>query len=71
MANLVAGYFEKEVVPADVFSSGVEVAFEGNTFIVPQGYDLYLRHVYGDYMQFPPKEEQVPTHNFEVWDKKN
>ena len=30
---------------------------------IPQGYDVYLRTAFGDYMKLPPKEKQKPHHD--------
>lgn len=38
------------------------VDFEGRQYMAIQGYDSYLRALYGDYMQLPPEEKRVPTH---------
>ena len=44
--------------------------FEGRPLPIMEGWDAYLKQMYGDYMQFPPKEEQV-GHNVEIyWAKK-
>ena len=40
----------------------VEHVFEGHSFIVPEGYDTILRTIYGDYMQMPPEDQRVSTH---------
>ena len=45
------------------FDSYVYVEFEGKQFRAPKFYDEYLRMLYGDYMQFPPKEQQVTHHS--------
>lgn len=39
------------------------VDFEGYKMPIPVGYDEILRAYYGDYMQFPPKEKQIPLDN--------
>ena len=36
--------------------------FEDAEFCIPIGYDAILRATYGDYMQLPPKDKQVPHH---------
>ena len=38
------------------------VQFEDASFPIPVGYDSYLKRVYGNYMEFPPLEEQIPEH---------
>jgi len=40
----------------------VLVEFEGEMFYAPIDYDFYLKHRFSDYMQLPPKEEQVGMH---------
>lgn len=39
-----------------------KIEFEENEFNIPIGYDLYLKSVYGNYMELPPKDKRV-THN--------
>lgn len=36
--------------------------FEGIQFQVPEQYDEYLTHFFGDYMKLPPVEDQQPHH---------
>lgn len=36
--------------------------FEGETFSIPKNYDRYLTEEFGNYMQFPPAEQQVNHH---------
>lgn len=38
--------------------------FEDYSFQIMQGYDLALTNKYGDYMQLPPKEQQVGSHTY-------
>lgn len=38
------------------------VDFEGRKYMAIQGYDSYLKELYGDYMKLPPKDKRVPTH---------
>ena len=44
----------------DLFADTVDVPFEGHQFKALSGYDTYLRHIYGDYMQLPPVEDRKP-----------
>lgn len=41
----------------------VEASFEDCTFLIPVGWDQYLKQVYGDYRKLPPKEKQIPEHS--------
>lgn len=52
----------KELNRKEVFSSTVTMPFENTTIEMPIGYDEYLKNLYGDYMQMPPKEKQIPHH---------
>ena len=56
----------------EVFSKYQETQFEDKKFQIIQDYDIYLKALYGDYMQFPPEEKRVAHHNFEAyWIDKN
>lgn len=48
--------------PKEAFEKAVYKPFEGLKMPIPQGYDTYLKMAFGDYMQLPPKEVQVPKH---------
>lgn len=50
--------YNKWAIDRDCFSSTVLLPFEGATYACPAGYDKYLKTVYGDYMKFPPIEQQ-------------
>lgn len=68
IANYYGAWAKKEIVPAEFFGVGVQTKFEGLTVRVPNEYDDYLRHVYGDYMQLPPENKRVSHHDCKVID---
>lgn len=37
--------------------------FDGLQVTLPEEYDKYLRHFFGDYMQLPPIEQRVEKHH--------
>ena len=43
--------------------------FEGRSFCIPKGYDVWLKAFFGDYMRIPPEEERV-VHAFKAYRKK-
>lgn len=47
----------------------IDGEFENKTYKIPAGYDLWLKMVYGDYMQLPPEEERCSHHTFEAYVK--
>ncbi len=49
------------------FEPHTTLVFEGREYCVPGQYDKVLRHKYGDYMQLPPREQQVTHHSFDAW----
>lgn len=55
-------YGGREVLPKEWVSSKVEEPFETLTVDLYNGYDGYLRQLFGDYMQFPPESERVSHH---------
>lgn len=50
----------KETWPIEVMQEFVEVDFENTKAMISKDYDTILKGCYGDYMQLPPKEKQVP-----------
>lgn len=52
----------KERIPVEWMENTVTVQFESIPVKAPQGYDSYLRNVYGDYMKLPPEEKRIPHH---------
>lgn len=63
----LATYGVKKRNRIEVYSSKVEVDFEGYKFFAPVGYDEYLKDTYGDYMQLPPIEKRVTHHSNKVF----
>ena len=56
------------------FDDVMEVPFENDFFYVMKGYDHFLHNVYGDYMQIPSAQNQIPGHikdNITFYWKKN
>lgn len=50
--------YEKEIAPACVYEELFNGTFCGHSVSIPQNYDVYLRNLYGDYMQVPPEEKR-------------
>jgi lipopolysaccharide cholinephosphotransferase len=63
---LVWGYGSKERMPKKEWLDRVKVEFEGDEYWAPGCWDLYLRNLYGDYMELPPEDKRV-SHNFIAW----
>lgn len=55
--------------PVEFWDNIIEVNFENIKVKAFGDYDVYLRRGYGDYMNLPPKEEQVTHHNFKAYKK--
>ena len=56
-------YGYKEVFPKEWLGDGKIFPFEDTEVPLPQEYDKYLRHFFGDYMQLPPVEQRVEKHH--------
>lgn len=61
---------EERVLKRD-YIQAVEVQFEGATYHAPGNYDLYLRQLYGDYLQLPPEEKRRSHHVFNMYRNKH
>lgn len=69
VAILTDSYGTCETTNRSAFKTSVLLEFEGRMYKAPIGYDEWLRNIYGDYMQFPPKDKQVNHHKFEAYIK--
>ena len=57
----------KEILPRNVFEDSITVIFEGSEYCAPKGYDRYLTQKYGNYMQLPPEEQRISTHDSQAY----
>lgn len=56
---------EKDLHKKIWFENGTLVEFEGKQYNAPKDYDNYLKQLYDDYMQLPPKDKRI-NHNPKV-----
>lgn len=54
----------------NMFDNLIDMEFDNIKAKVTGDYHNYLTTIYGDYMKFPPKEEQIPHHRFKAYLKK-
>lgn len=69
-ANALGRNFYREIVKKEAVQQHVEMPFEDRTIWAPAGWEQYLTQFFGDYMQLPPKEQQVAHHFFHAYKKK-
>ena len=50
-----------------IFEDYIDAPFEGHVFKIIKNSDVWLKALYGDYMQLPPEEKRVNHHNFKVY----
>lgn len=63
IANMNFGYGMKEFIPKTFYREGTKKEYNGFQVNVPEKYDEYLTHIYGDYMKFPKEEDRrVPEY---------
>jgi len=60
--DLVFSRLSQRFTERQVLENTIPHLFEGDYYSVPKEFDTYLRGIYGDYMQLPPKEQQVGIH---------
>lgn len=59
----------KGIFPKKWFSETITVEINGYSFSAPKEYDKILKRLYGDYMQLPPKEQQIAHHYYDAYRK--
>lgn len=52
---------------AEVLRSYSDILFEGKMYKAVSDYDACLKAAYGDYMQLPPVERRVSTHQYDAY----
>lgn len=57
----------KEEIDKSLLEKTLYHSFEDRSYRIPEGYEGYLKELYGDYMKLPPKEKQVTHHTFKAW----
>lgn len=62
---------KNEILKRENFDSCMEVPFEDRKYIIPVGYDTYLRNMYNDYMQLPPEDQRCSPHSLKIYWKDN
>lgn len=63
-SQLVCGTSIKEYYSKSLFSKTVLMPFEDSEFCVAEGWDVFLKSNYGDYMKLPPEEEREQHTSF-------
>ena len=59
----MGSYGHREVFPKTWLGKGKKFPFEDTAIPLPEAYDEYLRHFFGDYMLFPPDEQRIEKHH--------
>ena len=67
IADIVGAGSKNRKIPSMVFDDTIMSEFEGRLYPIPVGYKQYLTFLYGDYMQLPPEEKRVSTHDFQAF----
>lgn len=62
LSTVIYGDFRIFPFPSKMFFDIKEIIFEGKKYQCIADTDLYLRTVYGDYMQLPPAEKRISHH---------
>jgi len=62
---------DKVIYHRDLFSELSIVSFENRQFQIISCYEIFLKQMYGDYMQLPPESERQPYHGGNYFWKNN
>ena len=69
ITELCAGpHYMMNRYPKEAFAEALYLPFEDTVMPVPVGYDTYLTIAFGNYMELPPKEKRIPSHDAIVID---
>ena len=59
---IINPYGTREIMDLHIFDKSIPKQFENGNYMVPEGYDAWLRSIYGDYMQLPPEDKRHSPH---------
>jgi lipopolysaccharide cholinephosphotransferase len=66
VAYMPAVKWEREIFPRYMLDKRVLHKFENTELYIPDNSDMYLKIMYGNYMQLPPKEKRVSHHRYSI-----
>lgn len=64
IGNLIARKAKKGIMDKSIFGKPKEYKFENISIYGPADIDTYLKKLYGNWRQLPPKEKQITHHNY-------
>lgn len=64
---IINPYGTREIMDIHIFDKAIKKKFEDREYMVPEGYDAWLRSIYKDYMQYPPIEQRKSPHVFNAY----
>lgn len=67
VGNILMPLFLKDVYDKTIFGDGVYAKFENLRLRIPEQYDKYLTHMYGNYMELPPEDKRVGEHFYHTY----
>ncbi len=62
VCNLYGVSGDREKIPADFFGTPRYVPFEDVLTPIPEKAEEYNTHIYGNFMEYPPEDQRVPSH---------
>ena len=67
-ASMACHYGERETIRREQMAEAVRVPFHGRMLPVPAGWDEYLSHLYGNYMEIPKDAEARGYTHLDHWE---
>ncbi|MBO5902123.1 MAG: LicD family protein [Alistipes sp.] len=62
--------YNKQVMPKEIYGTPVRHTFEDYSFYIPEKYDEYLKHLFGEsYMEIPPVHSRVAPQSIYIDDE--
>ena len=65
--RIVGDYGKKEIMEKSIFESFIKHKFEDQEFSVIEKHDVFLKSIYGNYMDLPPVEKRTTHHTFTAY----